>query len=46
MRITGMDGKTIRRERRELSNGMAKQLGTRQRPPGGGRPKAGKKTVN
>jgi len=46
MRITGLDGKTIRRGRRELSNGMAERLGTRQRPPGGGRPKAEKKTVN
>ena len=46
MKITGMDAKTIRRGRRELGNGMAEQLGTRQRPPGGGRPKSEKKIVS
>ena len=45
VRISGMDGKTIRRGRRELSDGTAEQLGIRQRPPGGGRPKAEKKTA-
>jgi len=45
MRMTGLDAKTIRRGRRELSNGVAQQLGTHQRPPGGGRPKVEKKTV-
>ena len=43
MKISGMDAKTIRRGRRELSDGTAEQLGTRQRSPGGGRPKAEKK---
>ena len=46
MRITGLDAKTIRRGRRELSNGLAERVGTRQRLPGGGRPKAEKKIVN
>jgi len=45
VRISGMDAKTIRRGRRELRDGTAEQLGTRQRPPGGGRPKAEKKTA-
>lgn len=45
VRISGMDHKTIRRGRLELSNGTAEQLGTRQRPPGGVRPKAEKKTA-
>ena len=43
MRITGLDAKTIRRGRRELSTGMVERVGTRQRLPGGGRPKAEKK---
>jgi len=43
MKISGMDAKTIRRGRRELSDGRAEQLRTRQRSPGGGRPKAEKK---
>ena len=46
VRISGMDSKTIRRGRRELSDGTAEQLGTRQRPPGGGRPKSEKKTTD
>ena len=46
MRITGLDAKTIRRGRRELSNGLAERVGTRQRLPGGGRPKAEKKIAN
>ena len=46
VRISGMDAKTIRRGRRELSDGTAEQLGPRQRPPGGGRPKAEKKTAD
>ena len=46
VKISGMDAKTIRRGRRELSNGRAEQLGTRQRPPGGGRPKSEKKIAD
>ena len=46
MRITGLDAKTIRRGRRELSNELAERVGTRQRLPGGGRPKAEKKIAN
>ena len=46
VKISGMDAKTIRRGRRELSDGTAEQLGTRQRPPGGGRPKSEKKTAD
>ena len=46
MRITGLDAKTIRRGRRELRNGLAGRVGTRQRRPGGGRPKAEKKIAN
>ena len=46
VKISGMDAKTIRRGRHELSDGTAEQLGTRQRPPGGGRPKAEKKTAD
>jgi hypothetical protein len=42
-RITGLDTKTIRRGRQELSNGEAERMGERQRLPGGGRPKAEKK---
>ena len=43
MRITGLDAKTIRRGRRELSNGVAQPLGMRQRPPGVGGPKLKKR---
>ena len=43
IKITGMDAKTIRRGRRELDDGTPERLGTRQRPVGGGRPKAEKK---
>jgi len=46
MRITGLDAKTIRRGRRELRSGLAGRVGTRQRRPGGGRPKAEKKIAN
>jgi hypothetical protein len=46
VKISGMDAKTIRRGRRELRDGTAEQLGTRQRPPGGGRPKSEKKTAD
>jgi len=46
MRITGLDAKTIRRGRRELRNGEAEQLGSRQRLAGGGRPAAEKKTAS
>ncbi len=42
-RITGLDRKTIRRGRRELALGLADQATTRQRRPGGGRPRAEKK---
>jgi hypothetical protein len=45
-RITGLDPKTIRRGRRELATGVAEALGARQRPAGGGRPKAEKKMSN
>ncbi len=45
-RITGLDPKTIRRGRRELATGVAEALADRQRPVGGGRPKAEKKTRN
>jgi hypothetical protein len=42
-RITGRDRKTIRRGRRELALGLVDQATTRQRRPGGGRPRAEKK---
>ena len=42
-RITGLDRKTIRRGRRELLLGLAAATSTRQRRPGGGRPRAEKK---
>jgi hypothetical protein len=42
-RITGVDRKTIRRGRRELLDGFAAAAPTRQRRPGGGRPRAEKK---
>ncbi len=45
-RITGLDTTTIRRGRRELATGVAEALADRQRPAGGGRPKAEKKTSN
>jgi hypothetical protein len=43
-RITGLDRKTIRRGRRELATGLADRSSTRQRRPGGGRPRTEKKT--
>ncbi len=46
IKITGIDAKTTRRGRRELADGTPERLGTRQRPVGGGRPKAEKKTVS
>ncbi len=42
-RITGLDRKTIRRGRRDLALGVADQATSRQRRPGGGRPRAEKK---
>ncbi len=42
-RITGLARKTIRRGRRELALGLADLATTRQRRPGGGRPRAEKK---
>jgi hypothetical protein len=42
-RITGLDRKTIRRGRRELALGLADPPPTRQRRPGGGRPRTEKK---
>ncbi len=42
--ITGLDEKTIRRGRRELTDGVADLPPDRQRQAGGGRPKAEKKT--
>lgn len=45
-RITGLDTKTIRRGRRELTTGVAEDLGKRQRQVGGGRLKAEKKMNN
>ena len=45
-RIRGLDTKTIRRGRRELARGVAEVLEDRQRPAGGGRPKAEKKMNN
>jgi len=43
-RITGLDRKTIRRGRREVSAGLAELPPERQRRPGGGRLAAEKKT--
>jgi hypothetical protein len=43
-RITGLDRKTIRRGRCEVSAGLANLAPDRQRRPGGGRPAAEKKT--
>ena len=43
-RIIGLDEKTIRRGRRELESGLADLPLLRQRRPGGGRPRAQKKT--
>ena len=42
--ITGLDEKTIRRGRRELTAGLDDLPPDRQRQAGGGRPKAEKKT--
>ncbi len=42
--ITGLDGKTIRRGRREIEAGLAEVPPGRQRRVGGGRPRAEKKT--
>jgi hypothetical protein len=41
--ITGLDPKTIQRGRQELTTELADQPLTRQRRPGGGRPRAEKK---
>jgi hypothetical protein len=43
-RITGLDRKTIRRGRREVSAGLVELPPERQRRPGGGRLLAEKKT--
>ncbi len=43
-RITGLDPKTIQLGRRELAGELADHPPTRQRRPGGGRPRAEKKT--
>ncbi len=43
-RITGLDPKTIQLGRRELADDLAAHPPTRQRRPGGGRPRAEKKT--
>ena len=43
-RITGLDRKTIRRGRREVSAGLVELPPERQRRPGGGRLSAEKKT--
>jgi len=42
--ITGLDEKTIRRGRRELSDGLEQVPSERQRQAGGGRPRAEKKS--
>jgi hypothetical protein len=42
--ITGLDGKTIRRGRREIKAGLVDMPPGRQRRAGGGRPRAEKKT--
>ena len=42
-RITGLDPKTIQRGRQELAAELADHPPTRQRHPGGGRPRAEKK---
>jgi hypothetical protein len=42
-RITGLDRKTIQRGRAELAAGLVDHPPTRQRRPGGGRPRAEKK---
>lgn len=42
--ITGLDEKTIRRGRQELSGELAQRPEQRVRLPGGGRPRAEKKT--
>ncbi len=42
--ITGLDGKTIRRGRREIQAGLVDVPPGRQRRVGGGRPRAEKKT--
>lgn len=42
--ITGLDGKTIRRGRREIQAGLSDLPAGRQRRSGGGRPRAEKKT--
>ena len=42
--ITGMDPKTIQRGRQELETGLADRPQERVRLPGGGRPRAEKKT--
>jgi hypothetical protein len=44
--ITGLDEKTIRRGRRELTDGLNDLPPDRQRQVGGGRPKAEKKTLS
>ena len=44
--ITGLDGKTIRRGRREIEAGLVAVPPGRQRRAGGGRPRAEKKTRN
>jgi hypothetical protein len=43
-KITGLDGKTIRRGRYELETGLTDLPPDRQREEGGGRPQAEKKT--